>query len=88
AIIKENYNNVLRYVRTLNQKQLEEIFKDAIAFAGFITTNSTIWDFLNQNKHLNRLKVGPDMLEITENIYRIGSTKGFQFVNIENWPIL
>lgn len=88
ATIKENYNNVLRYVRTLNQKQLEEIFKDAVAFAGFITTNSTIWDFLNQNKHLNRLKVGPDMLEITENIYRIGSTKGFQFVNIENWPIL
>ena len=58
AVIKENYNNVLRYVRTLNQKQLEEIFKDAVAFAGLITTNSTIWDFLNQNKHLNRLKIG------------------------------
>lgn len=87
-IIKTNYNNVLKYVRTLKQEQLEEIFIDAIDFAKFITTNLTIWNFLDQSKYLHRLKIAPDMLEITKNIYQIGSTKGFQYVNIENWPVL
>ncbi|AJH60164.1 hypothetical protein bcere0016_55470 [Bacillus cereus 95/8201] len=88
VLIKENYNNVLRYVRTFNQEQLEKIFEDAVDFAKFITTNQVIWDFLNESKHLNRLKVGPDMLEIAEKIYKIGSTKGFKSINIENWPVL
>lgn len=87
-LIKLNYSSVLKYVRTLTQKQLEEIFIDAIDFARFIITNKLICDFIKQSKHLHSFKVGPDMLEITKNIYQIGSSKGFQYVNIENWPIL
>ncbi|EXY07354.1 MULTISPECIES: hypothetical protein [Bacillus cereus group] len=87
-IITQNYKNVVKYVRNFNQKQLEKIFEDAVDFAGFITTNSKINNFLEHNRHLNKFKAAPNMLEVTKGIYEIGSKKGFKSVNIENWPTL
>lgn len=87
-VIKENYKAVMKYIRMLNQEQIEEIFKDAVKFASFIIENPLILKFLNENKYLHRLTVGPDMLQITREISDIGKSKGFQYINIENWPIL
>ncbi|MGG1685229.1 MULTISPECIES: hypothetical protein [Bacillales] len=88
TVIKQNYNNVLKYIRSLSQKELEEIFIDGIDFARFITTNENIKEFINKSKYIHRLKIGPDMLEIARKIYLVGNTKGFQYVNIEHWPVL
>lgn len=88
VVIKENYLAVMKYIRVLNQEQIEEIFKDAVEFASFIIENPLILSFLNENKHLHRLTVGPDMLQITREISEVGKSKGFQYINIENWPIL
>ncbi|MCU5600373.1 hypothetical protein [Bacillus wiedmannii] len=87
-MITKNYKNVVKYVRNFNQKQLEKIFEDAVDFAGFITTNSKINNFLEHNRHLNKSKAAPNMLEVTKGIYEIGSKKGFKSVNVENWPTL
>ncbi|WP_235661803.1 hypothetical protein [Bacillus mycoides] len=78
----------MKYVLKFNQKQFEKIFEDAIDFARFITSNFSIHNFLQNNKHLNRSKLAPDLLEIAKQIYMIGSTKGFKLVNIEIWPTL
>lgn len=88
VVIKENYTAVMKYIRVLNQEQIEEIFKDAVEFASFITENPLILSFLNENKYLHRLNVGPDMLQIAREISEVGKLKGFQYINIENWPIL
>lgn len=88
--ILSNYNKVLNYLGELTQKELEKIFEDAVLFAGFITENNVINTYLRNLKytHMNSYKIGPNMLEITEDIYKVGSAKGFKYTNIEHWPIL
>lgn len=88
VVIKENYIAVMKYIRVLNQKQIEEIFNDAVEFASFIIENPAILSFLNESKYLHRLNVGPDMLQTAREISEVGKSKGFQYINIENWPTL
>lgn len=88
VVIKENYIAVMKYIRVLNQKQIEEIFNDGVEFASFIIENPAILSFLNESKYLHRLNVGPDMLQTAREISEVGKSKGFQYINIEHWPTL
>lgn len=88
SVIMENYKSVLNYVRSLSQAQLEEIFEDGIKFAEFIINSEELVTFLKQNKYIHKTDVAPDMIEIIKQIYKIGHSKGFSYVNIENWTVL
>lgn len=86
--LKKNYQSVLQFVRKMDQKQLEKIFEDALKFAGFISNTPNILEQLLKSKHIYKLKTAPNMIEIAESIWKVGSEKGISYVNIENWPVL
>ncbi|HDR4695488.1 hypothetical protein ABR775_14595 [Bacillus cereus] len=87
-VLKTNYQSVLKFVRNMNQTKLENIFNDALKFAEFIVNTPVILEQLLESKYIHKLKTAPNMVEITENIAKIGKEKGIQYINIENWPVL
>ncbi|PFC60784.1 hypothetical protein CN266_25495 [Bacillus cereus] len=87
-VLKTNYQSVLSFVRNMNQSKLENIFNDALKFADFIVNTAVILEQLLESKYIHKLKTAPNMIEITENIAKVGKEKGIQYINIENWPVL
>ncbi len=83
--IQENYKSVLQYSHSFNEETFEELFVDAIKFAKFIVSNEKIINTIKTHKDFNSLTFGYSHLTVADSIYKIGTEKGYKYVNIENW---
>lgn len=85
---KNNYNNVFKYIKYINQSEFYKIFEDALIFANTIIKNKKLIDELKSKGKITKLSFGFSELDILKNICSIGNKKGIKSVNIENWSIL
>jgi hypothetical protein len=82
---KDNYKNVLSYVRNYKEDNFVKLFEDAYKFAVSIECNANLKVMLE--KYITRLTFGVSQFSVLEAIVSAGRDS-FEDVNIENWTIL
>lgn len=87
-VFKDNYNNVCKYMYTFKEKNIEEIFMSGVCFAESIIKNVRLIEELNDSGFTQKLVFGKKDLDLVESIAKVGSEKGYKFVNVEYWSIL
>ncbi|HBH0613489.1 TPA: hypothetical protein KR403_001100, partial [Clostridioides difficile] len=84
---KDNFENVLQYLRNISEKKLYKIFDDGIIFAESIINNREFIEKLKSNDILTNLVFEKNELSLLMELYNNGKENS-SYVNIEYWSIL
>lgn len=87
-IFTDNYNSIIKYLRNIKEKDMQDIFKSGIDFAESIIENKDLCEELKSRKLLHELVFGKSELDLVKSIYCVGRNRGYRYVNIEYWTIL
>ncbi|MCY7823297.1 hypothetical protein MOB34_05680 [Bacillus spizizenii] len=85
---KNNYMNVLRKHKFFSEADLRRLFQDGLELANYINNSEKLIEELRKNNHVTELVFGISQIDLLKNICEVGNTKGYNYVNIENWTIL